>query len=113
MDHLTLGKISEEKAAAFLEKNGLKKITSRFRSRFGEIDLIMEDQDTLVFIEVKFRKTTEHGSGAESVNKLKQNKIVKTALTYLQKEKIFEKKACRFDVIEVSQDKLQWIKNAF
>lgn len=113
MDHLTLGEYGEQQAADFLEGKGLKRITSRFRSRFGEIDLIMEDQDILVFIEVRLRKTNHYGSGSESVDIRKQNKLTKTALTYLQKEKIFEKRPCRFDVIEISRNGLQWIKNAF
>lgn len=113
IDHLTKGKLAECKAQDFLQRKGLKWITSCFRSRFGEIDLIMKDEDILVFIEVRFRKTDHYGSGAESVEVKKQHKITKTALTYLQKNKIFEKMPCRFDVIDISQNEINWIKNVF
>lgn len=108
-----IGEAGERQAVDFLKKSGLTWIASRFRSRFGEIDLIMRDHHTIVFIEVRLRKTNHRGSGAESVDSRKQDKLIKTALIYLQKERIFEKKPCRFDVIDISQEGLKWIKNAF
>ena len=109
----SIGKAAEHKAAAFLEKQGLKLIASRYRAPAGEIDLIMEDHQTLVFIEVKFRKHTHFGTAAESVHTRKQQKILKAALLYLQKTKQFEKRPCRFDVVALSPNHIEWIKNAF
>ncbi len=113
MDHLKPGEAEEQEAALFLKKKGLKLLASRFRSRLGEIDLIMEDKNTLVFVEVKYRSQTRYGCGAESVDFRKQNKLRNAALFYLQKEKMLEKKNCRFDVIDMSQGKVHWIKSAF
>ena len=72
---LSKGLLYEKIAKQFLEQAGLKTITANFRSRFGEIDLIMRDGRTLVFVEVRFRKTISHGSAEESVTHAKQRKM--------------------------------------
>ena len=88
-----------------------------FSSRFGEIDLIMEDGKTVVFVEVKFRTSHQHGSGAEAITYHKQNKISRTAGWYLAKNPHRAEQFCRFDVISIGaqqQDhEIDWIKNAF
>ena len=78
----------------------------------GEIDLIMIDQQTLVFVEVRLRNNPNHGSGAESVTRSKIRKIVKTAEFYLMKYPIPGNLDCRFDVISMD-NKIDWIQNAF
>ena len=110
---LIQGKLAEKQAAEFLKKEGLQLVTSGFRSHFGEIDLIMEDNEILVFIEVKFRKKIDQGRGSESIDLRKQKRLIKTALSYLQKENLFEKKICRFDVVDIFENQIDWIKDAF
>lgn len=107
----------EKAAEYFLHKHGLKLLQRNFRSRFGEIDLIMEDDRTVVFVEVRFRKCRQHGSGADSVTFHKQHKISRTALWYLAKNPRRATQVCRFDVISIGSEKteytIDWIKNAF
>ncbi len=106
-----LGNRAEQLALRYLLKQGLKHLESNFRSRYGEIDLIMLDQETLVFIEVRYRKQSFHGGAAASVDRHKQQKLLKTGLSYLQKHT--PEAVCRFDVIAIEEKgKLQWIRNA-
>jgi len=121
------GKYYEGKACDYLKKQGLKEFQFNFHSRYGEIDLIATDKDTLVFIEVRYRKNRDHGGALATVNIHKQKKIIKTAQHFLQKKGLNNKIPCRFDVIGItgkvtdsaysmeSIDNLefQWIKNAF
>lgn len=101
-------------ACEYLSAQGLKLITRNYRVSCGEIDLIMWDNDYLVFIEVRFRQDTDYGSGIETITKSKQNRIIKAALFYLQQEKLLDKVLCRFDVIGMgAAEKIEWIKNAF
>jgi putative endonuclease len=107
----------EKTAESFLRNHGLSLIQRNFSSRFGEIDLIMEDGKTLVFIEVKYRKSSHHGSGADAVTFHKQGRISRTAGWYLAKNPHRAEQFCRFDVISIDpQEKdqgINWIKNAF
>lgn len=113
----TKGDKVERFVEAYLKKQGLKTIERNFYSRYGEIDLIMQDQKHLVFIEVRFRANTSHGSGAESVNYVKQQKIIKTAHFFLQQAKKYQQLDCRFDVVSVTLTNkslsADWLKNAF
>jgi len=107
----------EKTAESFLRNHGLSLIQRNFSSRFGEIDLIMEDGETLVFIEVKYRKNSHHGSGADAVTFHKQGRISRTAAWYLAKNPHRAEQFCRFDVISMDPQKkdqgINWIKNAF
>ena len=114
------GKHFEEYAARFLQKKGLKLLTQNFHAYRGELDLVMRDGETLVFVEVKFRKNSNFGSAAETVTLKKQQHMVLAAQFYLQSHQQFSQLACRFDVIAINgtsrQDdnpKIDWIKNAF
>lgn len=109
------GDLHESKAAEYLQNQGLKLLDSNHHSRFGEIDLIMMDQKTLVFIEVRYRRNKSFGGAAISVTPAKQRKIALTASQYLQ-SKGKSDVPCRFDIVAVTgQQELhtQWIKNAF
>jgi putative endonuclease len=80
----------------------------------GEIDLIMRDQDTFVFVEVRVRNSSNWGGALASINTSKQNKIYKTAQHYLQVHyRAKDYPPCRFDVIAIKGDQLQWLKAAF
>ncbi|MGH1541837.1 MAG: YraN family protein [Arenicella sp.] len=111
----TKGQIAEKLALNFLEKRGLKLVQQNFHCRFGEIDIIMQDQQTLVFVEVKFRQSTDYGHPLESITADKLTKLKKTASYYLMKNKL-DAVACRFDVLGLSGDlstpTINWIKNA-
>jgi putative endonuclease len=107
----------EKTAESFLLARGLRLLQRNFHSRFGEIDLIMEDEGTVVFVEVKYRKSGRHGSGAEAVTFHKQARISRTAAWYLAKNPHRAEQICRFDVLSIDSQKkdqgINWIKSAF
>jgi putative endonuclease len=115
-----IGRDAEYTARQYLEKQGLKLIESNYRCRYGEIDLIMQDKHGIVFIEVRYRSNNLFGSGAESVDFRKQQKLLSSASHFLQSHKQLANQSCRFDVISLSADRnknidpstLQWITNA-
>lgn len=108
------GMTAESVARHFLERQGFKQITRNFACRYGEIDLIMENATTLLFIEVRFRRQSILTS-IESIQRKKQKKIIKTALVFLAKNPTL--KHCRFDVIGIdanfTANAISWIKDAF
>lgn len=113
------GKGRQEEAAAcrFLEERGLVLRERNYRCRHGEIDLIMEDGDTVVFVEVRFRAHRGYASGAESVDRRKQTKLAAAAAHYLQGDRKAARRPARFDVVGLAPAfegrTFQWIKNAF
>lgn len=110
--HLVRGDRSEQLACNYLKKQGLHLIDKNFRCKYGEIDLIMQDRQTLVIVEVRFRKSNQYGSALESITAKKQSRIIATTQYYLLTNKI--KSLIRFDVITMSSDTdINWIKNAF
>lgn len=113
MNENNAGLEAEKLAATFLTNHGLKLVTQNYHCRFGEIDLIMTDAKTLVFIEVRLRSNSQFGSAASSITPQKQKKLILTAQHYLQQH---GQSACRFDAILMSKNNLQnieWIRNAF
>jgi putative endonuclease len=105
-------------AERYLIANGLSLLAKNYHSRQGEIDLIMKDNDCIVFVEVKYRKNNHFGGAISAVTYQKQQKIVKTAAFFLQQQKLNEyNTACRFDIIAIEGDAnnpdTQWLKNAF
>ncbi len=94
-----IGDWGENLAKKFLRRKGYRFITSNFHSRMGEIDLIVEDRNTLVFVEVKTRKSPDFAQGREFVDYSKQQRIRSTASYYLAQRET--DKAVRFDVIEI------------
>jgi putative endonuclease len=106
------GESEEQRACEYLQAQGLSLITQNFSCRMGEIDLIMKHKESLVFVEVRYRKNKEFGGAAASVTRGKQRKIIRTALFYQQK---YAPKSCmRFDVVAIEGDnELQWIPSAF
>lgn len=113
----SIGKEMELLACRYLQRQGLKLIVQNFSCRLGEIDLIMLDKSQLVFIEVRFRKNHHFGTPLETINFMKQQKLIKTAMFYLQKNQQAADAACRFDVIAISSHgespQVEWVKNAF
>ena len=117
LDSRSTGAHWEKAAESFLRSNGLKLLQRNFSSRFGEIDLIMEDDKTVVFVEVKYRTSRQHGSGADAVTFQKQGRISRTASWFLAKNPHRAEQYCRFDVISIDALKkdqgIDWIKGAF
>jgi putative endonuclease len=111
------GRRAEERAARYLSRHGYRIRDRSFRTRVGEIDLIAEQGDCLVFVEVRFRSRDDFGGPEESVTPQKQRRIARTALLYLQRKGLMDR-VCRFDVVAVrpeSSGKLsvRHIPNAF
>jgi len=112
----SVGRHYEQQAKRFLLGQGLKTVCDNYRSRFGEIDLIMSDHGTLVFIEVKYRQRADFGGAAAAVTGHKQQKLIRTACCYLESRgQSIQRTAFRFDVvaIEAGGERINWIKNAF
>ena len=109
------GRTAEDTACAYLLGHGLVLVERNYRSRRGEIDLILRDADTLVFVEVRYRRQSGFGSAAESVNHGKQMRIAACARHYLRTHCQFDTTGCRFDVVAIDGpvQSIEWIRNAF
>lgn len=111
------GENLEKLAAKHLSRQGLKIVTENYLCKMGEIDIIARDNQDLVFIEVRYRKSEAFGGSVASVDEKKQKRVILAASHYLQKHKLTNKVACRFDVFAItgSLNKLNynWIKAAF
>jgi putative endonuclease len=113
-----LGTYGEQTAINYLESQGYIILSTNYRCKLGEIDIIAADGDIIAFIEVKTRRSEKFGQPRESVNYSKQMKIVKTALHYITKKKLTDWMS-RFDVVEVfvgsdnTVDSITLIKDAF
>ncbi|MEN8169458.1 MAG: YraN family protein [Pseudomonadota bacterium] len=107
------GDAAEEQARLHLERGGLRTLARNVRSRFGEIDLIMQDDQTLVFVEVRYRSSYRFGGAFASVDSKKQRRLIATALSYLQQHPYDG--PCRFDVVAIGEtaNGVEWLKNAF
>ena len=112
-----LGQSAEEAACQFLLAKGLRLLTRNFRCKVGEIDIIMQDQQEIVFVEVRVRNHPHFADGFDSVDYFKQQKIIKAATYFLCGKNWFDKVNCRFDVISISYAQagpaMDWLKDAF
>ncbi|MDT9002201.1 YraN family protein [Paucibacter sp. APW11] len=113
-----LGDQAELRALRYLQARGLTLVERNYRvaagphARGGEIDLIMRDRDgTLVFVEVRGRRAGSHGGAAASVTSAKQQRLVYAAQHYLLR--FNQAPPCRFDVIALDEDKIEWLSAAF
>lgn len=107
-----LGDAKERTARAFLERQGLRFVAGNVRCRRGEVDLIMRDGDTLVFVEVRYRSSDRFGGAAASVDWRKQARLASAAAYFLQRHPVAS--PCRFDVIAIGPaDQTTWIRHAF
>ncbi len=112
------GNATETFAANYLVKQGLIIQEKNIHSRMGEIDIIMKDDETFVFIEVKYRSSALFGGAISAISQQKQQKIRKTAAFYLQQCGLNEYNTpCRFDVValqgNINNLDITWLKNAF
>jgi putative endonuclease len=111
------GAAFEQRACADLERAGLRLITRNYTTRHGELDLIMRDGDTVVFVEVRHRLRASHGDAANSVSAGKQAKLVAAAGLWLAAHPQDARRPCRFDVVSYDgppqQARMTWWRAAF
>lgn len=111
MDNKKKGNLGENIAKVYLENKGYTIAELQYKTKKGEIDIIAYDKETLVFVEVKYRKSTSKGSPLEAINKRKQNKIIETAYQYIIDNNL--KCNIRFDAIGILNEDITHIVNAF
>jgi putative endonuclease len=104
------GQAGEDAALLFLQQHGLTLVARNFACKGGEIDLLMQDRETLVFVEVRKRADKNHGGAAASITPAKQKRLIAAAQHYLQRYRM--PPPCRFDVIAIDGDEMHWLKNA-
>lgn len=111
------GAIFEERACTELRRAGLKLLERNYTTRFGELDLVMLDRDTVVFVEVRHRLSSSRGDAAASINAAKRTKLIRTAELWLADHPQHANKACRFDVVTYDGPEghavMRWIRPAF
>jgi putative endonuclease len=104
----------ELQARRWLERKGMRFLAANVRERGGEIDLIMQDKSTTVFVEVRYRKSSLFGGAAASVTASKQRKLLHAARLWLARHNgSFDTVDCRFDVVAFTENEVEWIQNAF
>lgn len=112
------GDSAERVAALYLEQNGYQILARNVRTRYGEIDIIAQDADGIAFVEVKARRTRDHGAPEEALTPRKQLKLVQLGDAFIAENKVYQDKAWRIDVVAVELDKpgklirVEVIKNA-
>jgi putative endonuclease len=111
------GDVFELRARMQLERAGLKLLTRNFTTRHGELDLVMLERNTIVFVEVRYRKSASHGDAAASVTPAKQAKLIKAAQLWLAQNPQHAQRPCRFDVMSydgpVETVRHEWLRGAF
>lgn len=112
-----VGDTFEERARAHLEQAGLTLVARNYSTRFGELDLVMQDGNTLVFVEVRYRRSTGFGGAAASVTQRKRERLIRAANGFLAAHARHAQCACRFDVVTFEGDREhargRWKKAAF
>jgi putative endonuclease len=113
----TTGDVFEDRALAHLERAGLVLVERNFRNRFGEIDLVMREGDTLVFVEVRYRRSRAFGGAADSVTARKRERLERAARGFLAAHPEHAGRACRFDLMafdgQPARAQLDWQRAAF
>jgi len=108
-----IGTVYENKAVLFLQEKGCQILERNFYTHFGEIDIIAMDGAYLVFVEVKYRKSSWAGAALESVTPEKRRRITQSARYYIYKKYYREDVPCRFDVIAFEGENMVYIPNAW
>ncbi len=107
----------EQRAGEELERAGLKLLARNYTTRHGELDLVMRDGDTVVFVEVRYRKSASHGDAAASVTRVKQARLILAAQHWLVSNPRHAHRSCRFDVVSydgpLDAIQRQWLRGAF
>ena len=111
-----LGNRAESAAFRYLVEQGLRPVARNFRSRGGEIDLVMLDDECLVFVEVRFRTSSRFAQPGHTVDRHKQKKIIRTAALFYARNRHYANHVMRFDVVAIEGSEppsIRWIKDAF
>lgn len=117
-DNNEKGEYAESVASKYLQAQGLKLLKRNFSCKCGEIDLIMQDNEFLVFVEVRYRKQTQFGHPLETINYKKQQKVIKAVQYFLMAQPKYNQFPCRIDAVAIhsqiqsGQEQIQWIKDA-
>lgn len=108
------GRRAEDQAQRYLCNRGLRPVTRNFSCRHGEVDLIMRDGDTLVFIEVRYRRSVAFGGALASVDAHKQRRLRAAAEAYIQRHPKCAQDMMRFDIVAIEGDNAtpEWLQNA-
>ena len=112
----TTGDQAEDLAVAHLERAGLRVLQRNYRVRGGEIDCIALDDETLVFVEVRYRKNNRFGGAGASIDHRKQQRLIHAAQVYLMKNPRQANRPCRFDCVlldAMHAEQIDWIQDAF
>jgi putative endonuclease len=108
------GYAAEDDAAALIERQGARVLARNVRCKGGEVDLVVDDDGTLAFVEVRLRKDARFGGAAASVTSGKQHRIVLAAQFFLQRQPRLADRPCRFDcVLADGEGTMEWMKDAF
>jgi putative endonuclease len=107
-----VGTLGESKAEAYLRRRGLRILERNFRLRMGEIDLVAQDGDTLVFVEVRSRANTRFGGAIRAVGPTKRRQVSRVAAAYLVWRSPSQARV-RFDVVAITGDDVEWIRDAW
>ncbi|WJV64624.1 YraN family protein [Pectobacteriaceae bacterium CE70] len=114
MNHRATGTQFEQQARRYLEHAGLVFVAANVTLRGGELDLIMQDRQTLVFVEVRYRRNADFGDAAASVTWRKQRRLLHAAAVWLSRQGgSLDTIDCRFDVLAITGNQIDWIPNAF
>ena len=113
-----VGADAEQQALHHLLRQGLALVSQNFRTRLGEIDLIMQDGSCLVFVEVRYRTSNDFSRAGFTVDIHKQRKLIRTAAVFLASRERYANSVCRFDVVAIDAEKhgetsIEWIQDAF
>jgi putative endonuclease len=111
------GAAAEQRAARYLERHGLVLLARNYRSPYGELDLVMQQREMVVFVEVRFRRRSQYGSPAETVDARKQARLRATAEHFLQHDRRASNRPCRFDIVAILSgpegERFEWLRDAF
>ena len=107
-----IGRDGEKIAAEYLRNNGYRIVEKNYKNRFGEIDVIAKEGQTVVFVEVKTRKTSSYGTPSSAVDSKKQQRMGKAAVTYLTEKRLIHHPV-RFDVVSICDGEIEVIRDAF
>lgn len=107
------GRLAEQRALGLLQDNGLRLLARNVRFRVGELDLIMQDQETVVFVEVRFRSPSRYGGAASTIERKKQQRLIRAAYCWIQMQFRSAEPVSRFDIVALDGDAVEWIRGAF
>ena len=104
------GREAEQRALAYLQHQGLRLVSQNFRVKGGEIDVVMREGTTVVFVEVRQRRTLDYGGAAASITATKRRRLILAARHYLAR---FGESPCRFDCLLIQGETVSWLRGAF